>query len=977
MFLWFLAVYLLGGLTFLPLVVFVFWKYGQGPALPQEPELEPDNEPLDLLGEDEPLIPINVTEKPQFSGWVTVTKEYFEYPSGDVPDKKENPSAYTSLYKLANGNGNGNGNGSDDSQSTSPSPGATAQPSTSPSSPSPAVQAATTAAASSKPKTTPVKSRYYAELKLGNLFLYKSEERDLQHAIVLNKYRVQLYPELPDANLLAKRVAVCLTHTKKDLNYFIFLENCSLKEDLYFKIVELTCHNTAIGQPLLFQRNHMISIIQKLHSSDENLQTAWFNALMARMFMSGYQTDAFRGYFEEKIVKKLARVKRPAFLGEIEVTKIDVGNSIPFLTTPKLRELKPDGTLVVAAHLSYAGGYSIEITTKATFNFGQKLINIKPRPMTIVLRLTLSKMEGIVVFQIKPPPSTRIWWGFESMPEMSLKVEPVVSARQITYSMITNVIESKIRETVKESIVLPFTEDINFFPSQEGNPYRGGLWEDHRGKEEASSEDAASCDASGAASVGGGDDESILEDTPPPSIHVGMRHRTFRSRTPDEEAEEAAAAAAAVSGASSSAASGTTLASAAASASSLANIQSPSDADSIKSTSPMAQNFMGTMKKWGAWYTEKKNESVKKAKPVGGFASVPRAATSPSLTADATVSLSPAAAITHRKTPAEKRAPQPHHFPPEMIDLINEQERKRKLSNPDQPIGMEMPGSPPLPQTGTGFGSPKSPVVGVTAVGPPPLPPRANTIDTDKSQFVKRKPVRVPVGSPPLQSSSSPPLPSPPVTIPAAHANHRTTKRETGVPPLGPPVTREAGVSPKLPTSRSRDSLASMASSSFRDDSKVSVVSLPVEEGSPPKEALVFSNTSHKSSPLSAVQTPPASDPAATSGDSGCRVPRKPVAVENGGEGDARSEKPLQVPRKPTIKELKGRATTRRDVNGDSERVVLNEKGDETEVKGLKEVKEVTGVTSVSDELSTSTPTSPSEDTSHSTKEEETFPLEL
>lgn len=926
-----LCVYLFGGCTFLPAVLYLLWRYAG--------DLDSDTNSAghvafedDEASDTEPLIPTNVTEKPTFSGWVTVTKEYFEYPSGDVPDKKDNPSAYTSLYKLANGD---NTNGSTTNADTT----------------NPAVQAATTATTTA-PKPKPVKSRYYAELKLGNLFLYKSEERDLQHAIVLNKYRVQLYPELPDANLLAKRVAVCLTHIKKDLTYYIFLENCSLKEDLYFRIVELTCQNSPKGKPLIFDHHDMINIIQKLHSSDENLQTAWFNAITARMFMSAYQTDAFRGYFEEKIVKKLARVKRPAFLSEIQVTKINVGTSIPFLTTPKLRELKPDGTLVVAAHLSYQGGYTIEISTKATFNFGQKLINIKPRPVTLVLRLTLSKMEGIVVFQVKPPPSTRIWWGFESMPEMSLKVEPVVSARQITYSMVTNVIESKIREIVKESIVLPFTEDINFFPSQQGNPYRGGLWEDHEGKEDTPEEELVDEKLDN-------DDESILSETPPPSIHTGMRHRTFRANTEDDEIDSAATASAI----------GTTLASAAASTSSLAH---PNDTDSIRSVStsaPSSANFMGTMKKWGAWYTEKKAEAAKKSKPPGGFASVNRSATAPNLTADATVSLSPAAAITHRKQ-AEKKAPQPHHFPPEMIDLINEQERKRKLSNPDMPIGMEMPVSPK--------GLSGSPIM---PGSPPMLPPRSNTasVDTDKNQFVKRKPVRAATSvSPTLQSSPTMPVQVPGVSRESGVAPSRdvglglsrdSVSRESGVSPMNlatspklapspklgasresavapksrdgevsrESVSRESGVAPKastrLPASRSRDSL-----SSFRDETKVSVVSLPVEEGSPPKEALVFH--SHKASPLSAVQTPPPSDSHLAS-----KVPRKPVGA------DKEEDKEVQI-------EVKGVAKKEDSVKRDNS-VKRENSVTRKPVGEAKEVKEKeNGV-------------------AHDKSEEETFPLEL
>jgi len=61
------------------------------------------------------------------------------------------------------------------------------------------------------------------------------------------------------------------------------------------------------------------------------------------------------------------------------------------------------------------------------------------------------------------------------MPKIDMTVEPIVSSRQITYTLILRQIENRIKEVIAESLVFPNWDDSPFF-STEGKFWRGGIW---------------------------------------------------------------------------------------------------------------------------------------------------------------------------------------------------------------------------------------------------------------------------------------------------------------------------------------------------------------------------------------------------------------------------------------------------------------------------------------------------------------------
>lgn len=202
---------------------------------------------------------------------------------------------------------------------------------------------------------------------------------------------------------------------------------------------------TLAAIPAHFEQAHMFSLIQTIHSSDAQLQTRWLNALIGRIFLGIYQTRHMEELCIKKITKKIARVNRPAFLSDIKVQRVVVGTQAPVFTQPRLKELSAAGEFSADVNITYNGGFRIEIATVATLQLGSRF---KPRQVNLSMAVTIKKLEGKLLLKIKKPPSNRLWFGFYETPAMDLTIEPIVSSRQITYTMVLRAIESRIRDAV-------------------------------------------------------------------------------------------------------------------------------------------------------------------------------------------------------------------------------------------------------------------------------------------------------------------------------------------------------------------------------------------------------------------------------------------------------------------------------------------------------------------------------------------------
>ncbi|KAM9837987.1 testis-expressed protein 2 [Aulostomus maculatus] len=97
-------------------------------------------------------------------------------------------------------------------------------------------------------------------------------------------------------------------------------------------------------------------------------QTAWANALIGRIFWDFLGEKHWADLVTHKIQKKLSKIRLPYFMNELTITELDMGCSMPYITSTSRPEVNNRG-LWVELQLVYTG--TLQMTLQTKFNLSK------------------------------------------------------------------------------------------------------------------------------------------------------------------------------------------------------------------------------------------------------------------------------------------------------------------------------------------------------------------------------------------------------------------------------------------------------------------------------------------------------------------------------------------------------------------------------------------------------------------------------
>ncbi|XBW38079.1 hypothetical protein QEN19_003666 [Hanseniaspora menglaensis] len=268
--------------------------------------------------------------------------------------------------------------------------------------------------------------------------------------------------------------------------WFLQLENNFDKEDWYFEMLNaLKGLNTEskdnfgyiesfgkfIQEPpetYHFSTASTNRIIALNNSNLEHVNCKWFNLIISRLFLAYKANGKLENVIATKIKEKLSKFN-VSFLDEFEINDLKVGDAAPIISNPKVLQMNLEGDLEIELDIVYDSHFVLNIST---------LITILNKTYPIELKVDLKKIKGTILLKFKKPPSNRIWYTFTKTPSLDLEIEPVIVNKSFSYGMVVKTLKSKIMDALKDSLVYPKFEDINYYKMENNHSiYKGGLWD--------------------------------------------------------------------------------------------------------------------------------------------------------------------------------------------------------------------------------------------------------------------------------------------------------------------------------------------------------------------------------------------------------------------------------------------------------------------------------------------------------------------
>ena len=319
----------------------------------------------------------------------------------------------------------------------------------------------------------------YLVLKGSSLFMYENEDMTVCNGVAaVDDCEIDIYPPILNREeyflkefpirILSRQGSVM----SRSNQIYLYFPSATDKEDWFVNLCRASNFDKKWRRdvPQFMAAStaaYMSKLIRNVKSPSLDQSTQWLNALIGRIFYNVHLSTPMEEMMKAKFKRKTARMKRPFFVGDITLMGVEFGTAVPMISNPQLHSMNEDGEILFSCDLLYSGGFRLQIATNVKVE--NPLYKNKSLVVDLVLSVLVKKVSGRVLFRTKPPPSDRLWYGFYTLPQLDLEMEPVVSSKAVKWSLITQLIQKRIHEMCMENIVLPNMDDLLLPPLQTGS----------------------------------------------------------------------------------------------------------------------------------------------------------------------------------------------------------------------------------------------------------------------------------------------------------------------------------------------------------------------------------------------------------------------------------------------------------------------------------------------------------------------------
>lgn len=198
------------------------------------------------------------------------------------------------------------------------------------------------------------------------------------------------------------------------------------------------------------------SIVEQTPKETEEMYLFIVNLLVGRIYREHAQSEGFKEAYRQRLNIKLKEIKKPAFIGSLEISHLDLGNnSFEIVNGVTLKKPQQEGELRAAFYVRYQGDAPANVTLNASvcLNFPQ----VKFASVPVSLTVTMEQLSGPMLFVMPPGEDPACTLAFTSEPTSKWAVTSKIGSKGKISGIpkVSQFLVNKLHQFMKRDMVDP------------------------------------------------------------------------------------------------------------------------------------------------------------------------------------------------------------------------------------------------------------------------------------------------------------------------------------------------------------------------------------------------------------------------------------------------------------------------------------------------------------------------------------------